>query len=113
MEFKLEYELKGNQVKIEGPDTNKFLEYTVSREDEKIIFTPNNDKEKENYILEKYTKSKTEKSNSTKNSKEKDSTSNSSSSEVSESSSSTVAAIESSTQEYEEPVATIDDFYGL
>lgn len=113
MEFKLEYELKGNQAKIEDPDTNKSIEYTVSREDGKIIFTPNEDKEKENFVLEKYTKSKTEKSTSTKESKTKDSTSNSSSSEVSESSSSTVAAIESSTQKYEEPVATIDDFYGL
>lgn len=113
MEFKLEYELKGDQAKIEDPDTNKFLEYTVSREDDKIIFTPNDNKEKENFVLEKYTKSKTEKSTSTKESKIKDSTSNSSSSEVSESSSNTVAAIESSTQEYEEPVATIDDFYGL
>lgn len=108
MEFKLEYELKGDQAKIEDPDTNKFLEYTVSREDDKIIFKPNDDKEKENFVLEKYTKSKVEKSTSTK-----DSNSNSSSSKVSESSSSTVAAIESSTPEYEEPIATIDDFYGL
>ncbi|MGM0260532.1 DUF4950 domain-containing protein [Enterococcus sp. AZ102] len=79
----------------------------------KIIFTPNDDKEKENFVLEKYTQSKTEKSTSTKESKTKDSTRNSSSSEVSKSSSNTVSAIELSTQEYEEPVATIDDFYGL
>lgn len=49
MTFKLEYELKGNEIKIQDADDEKeYVYFEVSKEDDKIIFDPIKDKNKDN-----------------------------------------------------------------
>lgn len=49
MTFKLEYELKGNEIKIQdADDENEYVYFEASKEDDKIIFDPIKDKNKDN-----------------------------------------------------------------
>ncbi|WP_301387757.1 LysM peptidoglycan-binding domain-containing protein [Enterococcus entomosocium] len=64
MSYKLEYTLEKDTIKIQDTDDEKaFVYYTVSKEDENIIFTPDekqnkDDSDAQKLILKPYTKSK-------------------------------------------------------
>ncbi|SFE32226.1 LysM domain-containing protein [Enterococcus casseliflavus] len=64
MSYKLEYTLEKDTIKIQDTDDEKaFVYYTVSKEDENIIFTPDekqnkDDSDAEKLVLKPYTKKK-------------------------------------------------------
>lgn len=70
MSYKLEYTLEKDTIKIQDIDDEKaFVYYTVSKEDENIIFTPDekqnkDDSDAQKLILKPYTKSKEPESSS-------------------------------------------------
>lgn len=58
--FKLEYELKGNKIKIQSTDDDKeTVEYTISKDKKSIVFTPEKgQKDAEEFIIKPYKKDK-------------------------------------------------------
>jgi len=61
MSYKLEYVLDKDTIKIQDTDDEDFVYYTVSKEDENIIFTPDekkndDDSDAEKLVLKPYTK---------------------------------------------------------
>lgn len=71
MNYKLEYELDKDEMKIQNAENEKeFIYYTVTRDDKNIVLTPDKEKNKNNpdaekLVLQPYKKSKTQASSST------------------------------------------------
>lgn len=116
IDFKLEYELKGNTAKIQDVETKEFVEYTIKKDGDKLIFTPTDSYKKEgkeSFELEKYMPKKKTKTSSTSSKESSSETVSSKKEEVSSESASINESTEQSSENIEQPVATIDDFYGL
>lgn len=114
MEITFEYTLKGKNITLLDPDTDKEAKYIVSREDDNIIFTPTDDTDEdlEVLILEPYVKKE-----EIKQSSEQSSSTTTLSDSTETSASSSELTLISSTSIYSEeatptPKVTLNDFAG-